>query len=942
MPDAVTFGGRRVASVQISDTWGLTPGSASLVLEGESGEVSRGGEWAVSAGNFAFTGKVTSKSRESAGADGDQWKVTIADWRIALAKGFVAAAYNIEWKVGDKRRWRHLEPGDWESGLWTVTEAPKTGRQIVASILSGAEMEVQLGASYHGALDVPVFGLDWTGGTTPAAAISAVIDQCGAIVGMQGAKTLRFEKRGAGGLPAVGGPDQERWSVGMSESGDPTAAMVVGGANLYQYEEITLAADWNAKWEPYFDEFKFLEEVERSFMGDEPPAKDREGMAGVAIRAREVTVREWAAKKGGDFADRGRWLNGSRMDMPAWLYVREIVFKAYRLPDGLKVGGADAGLADLAGRLLCGVRQDTGGGGGLRFDKTDLYPEEKAIFFALGQPIDVVDPTMAEIFAENAERDWSSIWTRLDAEIDEEGKRFIFGEAVVIPGTGSKGLYIAANEEVPDASGDLKAIFLPNPDFEIKPAAVKASLCFAVGRYVKKIGSGKAIEVRPAPSLFREMLVPKSGSPEELPWPDGRTTDEMAKDYGGGLGDEELPVGSISRFGSAGTALSPAVRDRTASISPTGGITEQVNFAMGGGVSRQAPSRVAERQRSGGLAFGRAEAELRDELRRLRTLRQLLARGRGDRRGEGPGQGGRPAGPPLTVAVGATHHELVVFDPEKSGEAYKAGEIVFADEKNVAVEADGGGGAKLSGVVAAGNKASPMVRVADAGVVPVKISGPFSHGDPVGCDLGSRTARVGGSVFLGTVASATGYSGTSPECFAMVKLGAGSPAKSRVPAITPVRQAPAWWRKDQETVPDGGLVIYFTLGVLNGYFADNYDSQHTISEDTYFYADVKLNGGGPETPLAVQSWRIATASEARAGGDREGYSASGDRPQNYWIYLGAAFKHPDTGAWTVEPAISEGDGNIEVQEYVSSWARDGSTGGADVVRALTYVRGKIA
>ena len=159
MSQVPVIGGVKVSSMEFTDQWGVSPGSANLTIEADSGAAPTS-EIALSSGGISLTGRVVSSRRSARGHSGDVWEVQVADHRWYLERGFVAAAYNIEVQAGGRRRWRHLLAQDWESGMWIETADPMKGREIIANVLQYADMGKSLGGSYGSGMGLPVIGLD--------------------------------------------------------------------------------------------------------------------------------------------------------------------------------------------------------------------------------------------------------------------------------------------------------------------------------------------------------------------------------------------------------------------------------------------------------------------------------------------------------------------------------------------------------------------------------------------------------------------------------------------------------------------------------------------------------------------------------------------------------------------------------------------------------------
>jgi hypothetical protein len=201
---------------------------------------------------------------------------------------------------------------------------------------------------------------------------------------------LRVGVKGAGNTPGIPrGVVQSTIGTALTDAG--TNLHIVGDRNVFQ-GTINLAPGWNAAFEDYWNEPDFLELVESI----EEFGEDAVGRAKLAERARTITVREIMISKGMQFEDRRLYGDSSRMDIPAWTYIHDLVWKFYEVdPASFPV---DLASVSIRQGLIQGVEYDPENGKH-QLKEGDFYPEISGFVTAQGQPLDALDPDRAGEFS---------------------------------------------------------------------------------------------------------------------------------------------------------------------------------------------------------------------------------------------------------------------------------------------------------------------------------------------------------------------------------------------------------------------------------------------------------------------------------------------------------------------------------------------------------------
>lgn len=443
--------------------------------------------------------------------------------------------------------------------------------------------------------------------------------------------------------------------LGSALSGNPSRVCVLGGRNLYQVLNVPLQADWNMNWARYYDldllvDYVFKNLTVPTGIGDIAAGTrynaipgDTEWMQGwqlAGARARTMTVGEFAAVRTDlDFSDRRMFGGRSRMEMPAALYIHQVLFRAFRpaspigLPqttgqqnNGPRWTYVNVNALRLVGEGLAKVGVDPGAVSSPQFFTPGLASEGGngvacVQGYNVGQDLfRLVEPSRFNI------RNWidaQKVWQTVNFQIDDgggpEGGFLVFDEPVI------RSEDLLTEAEGP--SGMKLVVFRANPVFTVPPAV--GALTFAGPRYAywraSMNGSQLRDHVESVPDLYQEIVVNGSAW-HEMAYVDGQGADWKADQLALGLlqGPYAFAAGGYRRplvTGDAGTVLSPVLNRVTLNYGPNG-VWEEVDFSTERRTQAFIPEPEFDRRRMMEQLLP-GEAELRSEARQM----QLVALG---------------------------------------------------------------------------------------------------------------------------------------------------------------------------------------------------------------------------------------------------------------------------------------------------------------------------
>lgn len=743
-----------------------------------------------------------------------------------------AAASGAIPEAGDaglvRRRYWSILPQHWAAGIKTWHDQPFTARQVLNFAFAGAWGDFGFDRSYHPALsDTVIFGLDHTGGIKLANLISAINEKAGLEMAIVGARELKWFRKGEGLLPLPDNRSSGR-STGESLSSVDTAVMVVGERVRVQVANVELEPDWKPVWEAFIDELAWRREVAEVFA---LPTATKEDQANLSAKAREVTVYQYAKQKNDpDYLDYRLFGQVSRVNMSAWLYIQELVFRSYRIPPGSTLYGIPLSSLEMADSLLVGT-DINGTGDAAKQDyvsnPVEFYPSAQAQVMHKGQPLDFLQARDIRLFYTNA-KSLRDEWTMAsDFEVDSVNMSIRFSSPVFIDGTPEEGtsLYLKVNKGegggadlsvTLDPESDYLDVIVPNPDVKLQPAGVRASFCFLMGRYHRAYGKGPRrgtlsvgglglhlVDTKGTGSFVADGVGDFSASDLPFPTTTGSSFREILYEDGKGAKDKAdaaaasmlglspvLATGGFKRHGVVGAEVSGVV-DRVSITIGTSGVIEDVSYTKGKVTGVPLAERTLQRiQRTTELYPG--QEELKKEVRQYRLI---AAAEKTARKPERSGTHNRFADV-FSKPVGSdVQNSIILHDkngaaPVRGGVAkWLAGDLVWLDGSGYpSATGKAFGGVVVFTPVMQGPEGdqvqSKEIMVANKGIVPVRVSGVVPAGATVFADKGAHAVSASGEVAIGMlmhgedVPEPPAPEGNAPatEVLAMVSLGFGGGA----------------------------------------------------------------------------------------------------------------------------------------------------------------------
>lgn len=577
-----------VQSATITWAWGAQPSEGAVRYVGTSlaaGPIVTPGQrvWLELYGRVFYGVCVSVEAM--AGSSGQAIELRFADDRLLLDWDVVFGLWNMgESRIVAGRRQRrywHLRPRDFTSGRHTWTTDPLSARQILDDIFGAPTVQTAWDRSYHAALNAPVYGVDAASGRKVMDLVAQLTEAVGAMVTADGAFRLRWARRGDG--EAIWPPthsDDQREGTGLS--GAPTRLFVVGERNLYQVCNLDLQPDWNQAWNDLWSPdgtSRLTEWVYHYFTkpGTTTLYRDLPRQAGetddwhawnlALVRSLQVTVREVAERMrlffaNLDLTDPRKFAGRLRMDMPAALYLRTLVYRAFRLPEVVHGRPRAAwaitadGPADLEYDPATGTatpRADgLGAGSGLVLAQgynvgADLFKRVRPESLDLSR--------LAE-----AQAVWAPVGFQVDDGGAEDSQFVILDEAALL-----------IQDALTQVDGHL--VFKAGA-LRLKVAPVRASLPLLGERFVHTVGTGVRDESFPVAGLRAEYVV-HGGQAHEIPYADGRTARDKAEELAAPVLQQGFAL-TQGRFtirmkpGETLNALSPTTSSLTAQWSDRG------------------------------------------------------------------------------------------------------------------------------------------------------------------------------------------------------------------------------------------------------------------------------------------------------------------------------------------------------------------------------------
>lgn len=681
--------------------------------------------------------------------------------------------------------YEHLLPGNFWTNLKTWTDEPYSAAQILNFLFAAPTTETPWERDYTGNgthinLTAPVFEVDGTGRTLGQVVLE-VSEKAGTVFTLQGGRyRLVWYVKGVGTLPAFPDNADDRRS-GNAVTVNPTRIRVLGDRCLYQMTNIDMVPDWAPGWDSVYDADRLMFDIFQSeYSGVAGDPTHVIGYQLAKARALTITVAEYAELRdaqhgdGNSFRDYRKYCGRSRMAMPAALYQRAILFRAFRPPSNLALRNRqrkNLGLnsLEITDRALVEVTHDAATGEMFWDEEVQTAGNGYCIVrgYQVGQ--DAFRTLRPENFKLAKWRELQSTWQAVQFQIDHsgEGDQFILLDQPVIQSSDLM-------TEV-DIDGVEQSYAMLNATPTLETPAVRAALVFAAERFDYVLGIGTRDGVEQVPGLSGEYVLSRGGLPTELAYADGLTANEKAHAIALALLERNFYVasGGYTVRGCNATQLD-GVLDRVTVSSDAGGMTERVDFTNERERNAFQPERDFDRRAQLESVLP-GQKELREEARKFQLVAAALR--------QNPdfiyktlsesfyGYMGYDRTVPVFISGGSGTLAGGTALWKTSGE-----ELVKTAEASASLE-----NPVFAGVTAAHNQnAVGPVRVMPEGVVTAMVQGPVEANASVGFDSTQPGVLAGGDVepAVGTALEAIEEDAVK---LILVRLGAGSGGESEPP-----------------------------------------------------------------------------------------------------------------------------------------------------------------
>jgi len=674
-------------SVSGSFSWGSTPGTAALVYVGTKPNlglaepVTVGSRLDFTIGAHYFAGICKSDTLVNS-SSGMLRTLEFADMRFFLSWDWCFGVWNMPDVrlvngVRVKRYW-HIYPADWENQKRTYTTSALWGWQILAQAFEAPTVYTRWewnltgnGLFSDGLLNGPIYEIDGNAGLRLDALLNLICEKTGLVYTLDprplflndgqdtgdGDCRLVFTRKGYGLLPLPFPPNSDSRREGLALTENPWNICVLGERNKYQYLNVAMVADWAASWEQFLDVELFVKDI---FDNETDPISGNRynaypsdpdqwfGFGAARARSLELTVGQYIALRAArpsntdaaSYQDNRKYAGRWRNDMPAALYIQNLVFRAFKPNIGYTdlnpvsstygqivpaIQNAQGNIvpldsAPIADQLLCRVFLDYATGN-MTADTTQPV-DGNGLLAVLGYQVGedlfkFAQPDRVNLnFFSASQRGWSSVNFQIDDS--GEGVRFIIAEQPVFT---SDNLLVAVN-----------GYNVLNAAFTLQVPQASAALVFDAERYVFWKGTGLTNSfghldatqpmpgrnhVEPVNGLQQEWLVDgnNAGVQTEIPYADNATANQKALPIAqallllqrsylvGGYNLKWNPSLDISEFG---TPLAPGWSsqiDRIEVHASDSEILEVVDFTMERARDRFEPERELDRKTIGNSLF---------------------------------------------------------------------------------------------------------------------------------------------------------------------------------------------------------------------------------------------------------------------------------------------------------------------------------------------------
>lgn len=764
-------------SMTASFAWGSAPGTATIVYVGNGAPIQTGAMIELRLGAHYFCGICKSDVGNTGSSEGMTRTLQFADLREFLSWDYVFCAFNKPWVVlvngMRQKRYRHVYPVNFDTLTWTITNAPLNATDILEALFGAPSVGTSWAYDLTdrnlfpgGVMNAPIYDFDCLGGKRLDAALNEICERAGCVFGLISTPLARynlvFTRKGYGTMADFPANSDNR-RAGVALSGHPTTVRVLGDRNFYQVMDVAMEPDWAPAWEAFIVFELFAEDIYQRLYASTP--NDPEGYVGRQLanaRALTITVAEYVALGGAQFADGRKYAGRWRMDMPCALYISQLLMRAFRPAAGFVFRNATNGTdgwsegsaipltsLDIADRLLCKVYQSDPTDGTMQFDlTTPADGNGYAIVQGYQVGADLFKTIGSAQFNLDFFKNVAGVWTHSPFQIDDsgEGVRFIiFDEPVIV----SDDLVVGV---------DGHAVI--NAGFTLRVPAVKAALVFEAERFSYVQGEGGRQVVENVGGLNAELVVAE-GDYQEVLYANGVGSQAKAREIAtwtllrqyyyseGGFKLIWVPGTPVASFGMGLTSLVDRV---TITVSPREGTVEVVDLTNERQRDVFEPEREFDRRTVGTSLFpGQAELRIQAEYSRklAAAFKQL------------PGVGARLSDL-LNGALGNDEPLLDAWFVGAAALAMPAGTVIrkapttmgapntntVATPTEDLTEAD----SVFVGVTVRDNEATTKpFKVQRSGVALARVQGPVKANDAVGLSADTAYLVAGGTPSVGLV-----------------------------------------------------------------------------------------------------------------------------------------------------------------------------------------------
>lgn len=665
------------AEAVVTWSWGLQPATALIdwVSAVPQPAIVAGSSLEIDLGGHVFYG-ITDNFVWRQATDGFSTMQEFLDNRWFLQKDVIYAQFNLpDSRIINgvyQKRYKHLLPPDFNANNYTFTTTPYTAQQVLDYCFGASTVQSPWLRGYHSAMANPVYDLDYSSGQKLGQVLVDVSEKLGLVFTLQGGPyTLVWALKGEGALPGFPANSDNR-RTGTALSDNPTRVRILGDRNRYQVLNCALVPDWLPAFQAFWnfglfvDDIFFNEALDAALtVGQSSPLNvpagtrynavpgDPDGVIGYQLasaRAKSMTVAQYALLRdarasadGNAFRDYRRVQGRSRLQLPVALYLAQLLFRAFKLPDSFTVQAGNGLLLtrwgyDLDSTPVVEVTHDPVTGWlQPRLDSGGNYmvPSSEHNGYAIIQGYQVAQDAFGTLNPDYFDyQSWisaQSLWQYQPYQFDDsgEGTQFILFDDVVI----NSGDLITLANQVP--SGQWLATLNANPTFVTPP--VKAALTFLGDRFSWVQGDGQLDDVSGVSGLSAEYLtLAPAALPQEQAYADGLTASNKAAAYAALLLNRQLyyQAGGYVVQGSDGQTLTGTVDRVTLRWSASNGLTQEVDFtnersrnvavnAFGTAVLQLEPERAFDRRAQlDGLFPG--QEQLKTQARQERLAAAML------------------------------------------------------------------------------------------------------------------------------------------------------------------------------------------------------------------------------------------------------------------------------------------------------------------------------